>query len=155
MKTRLLRVVSLGGEVFAAGFLVNLIWEALHVSLYHGGSYLPIDASVFSVWLWPTLLHVSTIDGLCILALYAVVAFLRRDFFWIQSPSGRDMALVVFLGLVIASFIEVQGLAGGKWGYGPLMPIVPILEVGLTPFLQLAATALLSFFLVRRNSYVL
>ncbi|MGH9628043.1 MAG: hypothetical protein ACRD7E_06850 [Bryobacteraceae bacterium] len=47
------------------------------------------------------------------------------------------LASAAFLGALTALLIEKIELARGSWSYSEAMPIVPIIDIGLWPFLQL------------------
>lgn len=58
-----------------------------------------------------------------------------------------EIALLLFL---FAACLEWFALATGRWEYGALMPRIPILGIGLTPTLQLAATGIFAIVCARR-----
>lgn len=55
------------------------------------------------------------------------------------------MIIIVALGFFTAGYIELRALAEGRWAYTAAMPLVPIIHVGLTPFLQLAILSLVTY----------
>lgn len=103
--------------VFALSFALNFVWEYLHSALYllyqHGPITLPI------------LLRATLFDAIVITVLY--VAFSSRAKIW----------LPVVIALFFAIILELFALHTGRWEYNNLMPIIPLLNVGLTPVLQL------------------
>ena len=50
--------------------------------------------------------------------------------------------------LIVAACIEWYWLRAGRWAYNDLMPIIPILKLGLTPVIQLAILGMLSLKIV-------
>lgn len=46
-------------------------------------------------------------------------------------------ALMATVGVVIAVLIERHALATGRWAYTDWMPVLPVLDVGLVPVLQM------------------
>lgn len=150
MKSKIVTLLS----VFFTGFIVNILWEFLHAPLYAGGSYLQGGSVTYGTELTgpflPILLWASVGDGLLILSIYGIVACIERDWMWVMRWRRRDPAIVIVLGLLFATYIEWRGLSEGRWGYGVWMPIVPILEIGLTPFIQLAATGLVTFRIIQK-----
>jgi len=115
--------------VFVVAFLLNAVWENLHSSLYINYMGGPITELI--------LLRAALVDALIILVMS--LPFLYVDFL------KKNNWLILIIGLVIAFCIEWWALSTGRWAYSDLMPIVPILSVGLTPLIQLAITGLASF----------
>ena len=83
-------------------------------------------------------------DALWTLALWAIVtgAIQRPDSAW-------RLAAVAALGAVSAVAVERVALADGRWTYNALMPIVPILDVGLWPVAQMTILPVITVWLAR------
>lgn len=111
-------------KIFLSAFLLNLVWENAHSYLYahyQGGAITEI-----------ILLKAALFDALIILA---------ATFFFLFVPPFRGRAWLVSAALFIfAVGLEVFALSTGRWAYNDLMPIIPVLGVGLTPAIQLALT---------------
>ena len=126
--------------VFLSAFILNALYENAHAPLYahyRGGV---ISEAV--------LLHATLADALIISALvlpFLYFACLKR-YAW----------LIVPIGFAIAVGIEWWALGTGRWAYGPLMPIIPLLGTGLTPTIQLGLLGYVSYwfaeFLARRKT---
>lgn len=65
-------------------------------------------------------------------------------FFIIPYVEDHSWAIIV-IGIILAIIIEWHALATGRWMYGSLMPIVPFLNVGLTPLFQLGLLGYIAF----------
>lgn len=52
--------------------------------------------------------------------------------------------LIIFFGVIFAILNEWYGLSTSRWAYGSLMPIIPFLQVGLTPTIQLGLLGYIS-----------
>jgi hypothetical protein len=114
-------------KLFAYAFILNFAWEVAHSPLY-----VPNIALNFLLCLFLA----AVADALIIAAL---LYFLRRPAYFIPAA------------LAIAVAVEKAALWYGLWSYAPAMPVVPILEVGLTPFVQLAAAGYIARLLARKN----
>ena len=126
----------------AAAFVLNLVWENVAAPLYNGYTG---PAAHFARCL------VATGGDLVLtLLIYLLVAAVRRDVLWIRDAQAGDFILVAALGLATDALTEWWGLAAGRWSYAPTMPIVPLLHVGLTPFVQLAMTTTMTVALLQR-----
>ncbi|MEK7170252.1 MAG: hypothetical protein AAB767_03120 [Patescibacteria group bacterium] len=108
--------------VFIFAFLPNLIWEHLHSVLYvsyQGGA-------ITNLILFRAALFDATV--------ITVVAFLPLSLLGRRRVGGG----VAFLFLLLfAILLEKWALATGRWAYTDAMQIIPILNVGLTPVIQL------------------
>ena len=121
--------------VFVAAFLLNILWEEAHSALYvsyHGGAitnFILFRAALFDA---------------------AVITLLAGPFFlWKSNSRKRCRSLtstILFVGALtlFAIFLEKWALATGRWVYADAMPIIPFLDVGLTPAIQLGITGYFS-----------
>lgn len=116
---------SLWFAIFAVSFTINWAWEMAQMRAYATLADQP----------WPlTILPCSVAalaDAGLTLAICGVSEFLTRA---LRLPFLASSAL---LGATAAVLIEKVDLARGSWSYSEAMPIVPIVNVGLWPFLQL------------------
>ncbi|MEK7649732.1 MAG: hypothetical protein AAB367_02110 [Patescibacteria group bacterium] len=115
--------------VFIAAFFLNLLWENVHSYLYvhyQGGTItelLLMKAALFDAFV----------------TLVAAVLYI-----WVKPFKNR---LDVTLGGLFAFAIglELFALATLRWSYSSWMPTLPCLDVGITPIIQLALLAYISF----------
>jgi len=56
----------------------------------------------------------------------------------------RKLAIVVILALPLAIGLEVWALETSRWADTNVMPLIPLLEVGWLPTIQLALTGVLA-----------
>ncbi|EKE05563.1 MAG: hypothetical protein ACD_19C00216G0002 [uncultured bacterium] len=127
--------------VFLVGLAINTVWEVLHSFLYSCTDSLKEHI--------PMLVRATFWDAGFIIALYLFMAFLKEDSNWVKKINKKDVILILFVGFISATTVELHALYLGKWGYREFMPLVPYLKVGLTPFLQLAFTSLTTFLIVK------
>ena len=114
-----------------SAFGLNLLWETAQVFAFSSLH----DASGFEVFVLVTVASVA--DAIITIFAYLVVALLRRNWNWWKSFVSLDLLIFAVAGAVVATLIETVAISRGVWSYGDYMPIVPLLEVGLLPFLQL------------------
>ena len=113
------------------GIFLNLAWEFLHAPLFRFEQQ--------SSWssLLGCLLFCSGIDALMMLAAYWTVALIRRDRYWFVRKSKADLVLMGSTALSIAFISEFTAIHyRDLWSYSPWMPVIPVLEVGVSPMLQ-------------------
>lgn len=115
--------------IFSFAFVLNFLWENLHSYLYT--SYKGGEITQF------ILARASLFDAL-------LITLIVLPFFYV-SFLKRRLWFIVIVGVIVAIFNEWYGLGTGRWVYNSLMPIVPIINIGLTPMLQLGLLGYLSF----------
>jgi len=138
----LLSIMITKKRFFIAGFIaliLNIIWEFSHYPLY-------IDLS--GIPKYPHLIIASFMDMLIIMGIFAIVSLKNRNFNWIKNPSKFDYLMVVFLGLIIAIFIEMINLNLGRWEYTAAMPT--LFGIGISPLIQLALTGIISLIFIKQ-----
>lgn len=120
-------------SIFIISFILNLIWENLHSFLYLGYKGGKITEFI--------LLRATLGDAIMITLISFPFIFLNsfKKYTWIIIP----------IGIILAVSIEWYALGTGRWGYNEYMPIVPYLEVGLTPLIQLGVLGYISVCLER------
>jgi len=129
--------------LFAVAFVTSAVWEFAQMPLYTEGG-LPFREHA------PMCLWASVWDAGYVLVLYLFLALFNHDFLWIRSLARwQNLFLIVGIGLATATFVELRALERGNWSYAPMMPLVPYIGTGLTPFIQLPITAFLAYLFAR------
>lgn len=126
-------------KITIIALLLNLIWELVQMPLYKGPSY-SIKQIAFC-----TLASVA--DALMVLLLYFGVAFIFRNPLWIQHLKWQQITIVILIGGTGAVLAEMRHLSSGSWAYDNSMPIIPFVNVGISPVLQFMILPLLIYFL--------
>ena len=107
--------------VFIIGFISNWAWENLHSPLY----FHPNGEDITQLML----LSAALMDAVIITAVAAV---------FLSSAYLRSRLWLAFvIGIAIAVAIERFSLVAQRWAYSELMPVIPMLETGLVPTVQL------------------
>jgi len=120
-------------------FISNLIWEALHSTLYicnMNGDFVYI------------ILRSSVGDVFLIGLIFLFISLKNMNTKWINKPSRLDLILIAIVGILTAIIIEMVSLSSGRWEYEIMMPT--ILGIGITPIFQLAITAIISLWLINK-----
>lgn len=137
-------------NVMLFSVLLNLPWEFIQAPLFeHMADAVHWQATLLC-------LRAALGDGLMSVAAYLAAAILVRDRYWAidRKLPGRALAAFIALPIVATIVIERLALAGiwmEGWSYSALMPVVPVIGVGLSPLVQWIVLPLAVFWLVRRQ----
>ncbi|WHZ14957.1 MAG: hypothetical protein OJF52_001797 [Nitrospira sp.] len=116
--------------LFVVAVLVNYTWERLQSPLYvHPGR-----ASIP----WWLCLAASLADGLFVLVIFGVgwIVLGRRT--WFEQPGIEGYLVMLTSGVAISVGVEWTTIHVLRWWtYGEHMPLVPIVNIGLAPMIQM------------------
>ena len=129
--------------LFAVAVAINYVWEIAQSFLFVG------MGSIRAV-LWHCFVA-SLGDGviLCIIHGVGWGVFRRAD--WFARAGASQYGVMLGAGLVIASAMEwVAVHVLHRWAYTDLMPVVPGLEIGVIPVLQMLVLPPLVFMAVAK-----
>jgi hypothetical protein len=137
------RFAVLAVNIAVISFLLNLVWENAQAPLYAG--YVGFWQH-FALCFWGVLG-----DVLIIAFLYGVLALGHKNWWWIKSWNTQSVALLAFIGMMVAILIEYLALSVGRWAYAPAMPLFIGTKTGLWPVLQMTILPYVTFYFSRRN----
>jgi hypothetical protein len=125
-------------RILVVAFFLNWIWEATHAAAY-------VESTGPFLYRLRHCLPMAGTDALWTLTLWGIVtAVLRRpDYRWWR------FAALAALGLTTAVVVERLALASGRWTYNSLMPLIPIVRVGLWPVAQMTVLPVITVWLAR------
>ncbi|MDP3725954.1 MAG: hypothetical protein Q8R36_02025 [bacterium] len=109
------------GLVFIIAFVLNIIWEHAHSLLYV--SYRGAEITEY------ILFRAAFFDA----AVITLCAYL----FLIIPVLKNKLWIMIFALTLFATGLELWALEGGRWMYAESMPIIPFINTGLTPTIQL------------------
>ena len=90
-------------------------------------------------------------DGVIVLGLFGVGAAVFRDPCWFSPPRWTRYAVIAAAGVLVQVLVEwlmVHRL--GRWGYGAIHPVIPLVDVGVLPVLQAIVLVPTVFWLTSR-----
>lgn len=125
--------------IFLVALALNFLWENIHSQLYDnykGGritQFILFRASLFDAFL---------------------ISIVAAPFIFLESAIQYSWVIIV-IGFVVAVFNEWYGLNTKRWEYKTSMPIIPALNVGITPAVQLATLGYASFLIYKNVADVL
>ncbi|ODS53464.1 MAG: hypothetical protein ABS36_12530 [Acidobacteria bacterium SCN 69-37] len=124
------------GALFVAAVVLNYPWEMARSFLFA-----PMGSIAQATW---RCFVASLGDGLLVLAIFIAGWLAYRRATWFQRWSAGTIAFAIVLGAVTGAAVEWWGLNTGRWQYEPSMPLVPGVELGLVPLLQMPVLTLLT-----------
>lgn len=120
---------------FSVAFIFHLLWENAQAPLYDG-----FESFVqhFGMCLYAT----ATGDMIFMAVIFVALAAAFADPDWLRRPGlvrhPATWALPLIIGPLLAVGYELWAIhAEGRWVYGELMPIVPVLQIGFSPLAQM------------------
>jgi hypothetical protein len=120
-------------------FLLNLVWELVQGPLYKGYTYDKQHISFCAL--------ASLADVIMVLLLYFGFALVFREALWAQKLTIPRVLSVMLAGGAGAILAEIRHLSAGNWAYAESMPIIPVVQVGLSPVLQFTILPMLIYYL--------
>ncbi len=125
-------------------FILNWCWEMAQMPGYREMASRSWRETV-------TLCTRAALGDLAItLLIYAIGALAARSLSWGLRATWNVYLVVALLGAMQALWIERAAIASGRWTYTQSMPLLPVLEVGLWPLLQLSLLTPLTFWMANR-----
>ena len=109
-------------------FFFNVSWEILQMPLFKGAVY-DWQHIMFCVL-------ASVADFIMILIIYFGFALIYKNAFWVKNLKTNRIILLLLTGGIGAALAEVWQLSIGTWSYASAMPLIPVVNVGLSPVLQ-------------------
>lgn len=116
--------------LFIVGVMVNYPWELAQSGLF--------AQTIESGMPWWHCFVASLGDGLLVWVIYACgwAVFRRAD--WFERPRPAQYALMLAVGGAIGVVVEwVATQFAHRWSYAHAMPLIPALDIGVTPVLQM------------------
>jgi len=125
--------------------LGDLAWEAAHLPLYTLWETGTAGEKLFAV------MHCTGGDLLIALSCLALALISVGDRAWPLHAHGRVAVTTAILGVGNTIFSEwLNIVVRGSWAYAERMPVVPLIETGLSPLLQWLVVPLIALWLARR-----
>lgn len=149
--TRHLRALIATPEFNLAVFalLLNFPWEVLQAPLFEGMAAAPHSAVIRAC------LQATLGDAVILLLAHTSVTAATRRRRWAITPSWREVAGFVAVGIAITAMIEslaTRGHWAQTWAYSSAMPVIPGIGVGLSPLLQWLIVPPVALWFTRRQS---
>jgi hypothetical protein len=112
-----------------AAFVLNWVWELAQMYFYESGK------AAWHEFAFCTIAAIG--DSLLTVLAYAVGAAFSKNVQWALGGGRKAYLAFALFGAGSAVVIERIALTVGFWEYADRMPIIPLLDVGLIPVVQL------------------
>lgn len=120
--------------------LLNLVWEFAHIPLYTIWKEGTTEEILFAA------VHCTGGDALIGLSAIMLAVFLVGGSRWPDERIGTALFAAISIGVGYTIFSEWLNIVVREaWAYRDIMPIVPILNVGLSPLLQWIVIPVLAY----------
>lgn len=139
-----MKLAKLTAILFVLAVAVNLAWELAQRTFYAG-------ADDFRTALWHCFVAALG-DGLLVTLIFAAAAAAQGSFNWFIKPTAGGYAAMIGTSLVIGFTVEWWGLRiAERWQYSERMPLIPLIDIGIVPLLQMILLPPLIFWIMRRS----
>jgi len=118
------------------------VWEVAQGPLYEGFQY-DLGHVAFCAL-------ASVADMFMVLILLFAFGLIFKNVCWIVPLRFNRSLVLILVGGVGAMLAEKWHTASGDWSYADTMPLIPIVEVGLSPVLQFTVLPLIVFVLSKK-----
>ena len=123
-------------------FFLNVVWGNAQTSLFAGGHSIPRHIFIYTM--------ASVMDALYTVGLFLGMAILWRNRRWAETLRPSHTAFVLLAGFATATLVGSWAIHTSRWHYNSWMPLIPQLDVGVLPILQLMLLPLAKFHITRR-----
>jgi len=112
------------------GVGTNYLWEMLQMPFFQMDGWGSLDS-------WILCFEATLGDTFLILVIYGIGVLIFRDGEWLLKMNVAKVFYLLIIGSLIAVYFEVTALLSSRWQYSELMPVMPILGVGVIPYIQM------------------
>lgn len=137
-ESKTIKAKSLLTWIALIAFVLNFIWENLHAGLYN--EYNLFMKSIY-------FLGCTIGDVVLTFIIYGLVAVVLKDKYWIRNFNFKILLIVLIMAGLVSLTAEWVAVELDFWSYNEQMPVVPFLDIGLSPFLAIIVNPILSFIL--------
>lgn len=123
-------------------FLLNFVWEVAQGFLYEGYKYDWEHISFCAL--------ASVADMLMVIVLFFLFGLIYKNVYWIRHLKYTRTLILILVGFLGAVLAEMWHTWRGDWSYADTMPILPLVEVGVSPVLQFSILPLAVFIISRK-----
>lgn len=128
--------------VIAVG--VNYPWELAQLPFYAG-------AGDFGAALWHCFVA-ATGDGVLVVLIFSAAAAAQGSIKWFVKPTAGAYAAMFSTALLIGFAVEWWGVrVAQRWQYSDRMPLIPGIDIGIVPLVQMLLLPPVVFWIMRRG----
>jgi fatty acid desaturase len=136
--------VRLYVAIVLSSFVLNELWEMAQMPAYAETAGRSLSRTIGPCS------RAAVGDVGITLGIHTVIALAVCDLGWTLRRRWGASAAAAALGLACAILVECAALAAGRWSYTEQMPVVPALDAGLWPLLQMTLLPPFTFLVPRK-----
>ncbi|MET3113327.1 signal transduction histidine kinase [Pedobacter sp. CG_S7] len=119
-------------------FVLNFAWEIIQIPLYQNNVFDLLHISFCAL--------ASVADVIMVLLIYFGFSLVYKNAFWIKNVNILQALLIILTGGIGAILAEMKHLSEGDWAYTFSMPVIPLVNAGISPVLQFMILPLLIYY---------
>jgi hypothetical protein len=127
--------------IAAIAFGINYIWENLQMAFY-------VEMNYSEIRDWLYCLKSSGWDAVIISGIYILGSLIFKKWNWVEQYRAIKLVYMILTGAAVALVIEMVALNSNRWSYTEIMPLIPRINVGIVPILQLMILPFLTYLMV-------
>ncbi len=132
--------------VFILSFLLNFVWEMWQMPFFHFES-----ENSYTAMNWMCT-QASLGDGLISVLAFLVVKYRFNAPLWYRTATRWQYSIYLSVGILMTIVLEwINIYLLGRWYYADIMPVIPMINVGMVPLLQWLIVPLVLIFLLKRG----
>lgn len=124
--------------LYLYSFIIQFIWEMVQMPFF-------ADMSLSNPYNWLQCAKASLGDAHITAFIWIAGAAAFRDILWFKRFKFLRILFIAILGAGITLFLELHALGTGRWSYSQLMPVFPVLKVGVVPVVQMILLPIVVF----------
>jgi uncharacterized protein YacL len=116
--------------IYAVSLGMHYVWEMAQMPFY-------VDMRFGDPGAWLSCFEAAVVDAVIVVGIFVIGRVLFGVWIWIRRMTIKKIAYLVLAGTAVSTVGEITSLHYERWAYSPLMPLIPVIEVGLVPVVQM------------------
>ncbi len=136
-------------SIIVLGILFNLVWEYLHIPFFQ----FPLFLELLNLPRLILALIATLGDTVIILLIHLFLAKIYKVKIWEIGWNFNKTLAVLLCSTISIVICEKLALSFGLWSYVDNLPVVPIIQINLSTFLQFIFIPLTTFYISSKIIY--
>lgn len=139
--------------LFVIAYVLNYFWETWQLSFFTGTFVYSVPWAIKNMPFIPLVIwdvSIAVLFDASLIIFGCMLVVLARGPSWLARASMASIIFVTVFCVATSIIAERIGISQGWWAYTSMMPVIPILDVGLIPILAFVITPLMAILLSRK-----